>query len=556
MGESAALSATGPLSPGENTAFRGGDGATQKNQTSGPASLAQAPAREQPSGAIGEANREAWGGDSAPGVTSGGILEGAQQPGGEATLTQVKALGVPGDPRLSGPQSPRLTIEKVAPQELLVGKPGVIYIRVANAGDIPAEGVEIRDWVPKGTRLLSSRPEAIATSEGRLVWKVGTLAPGQEVSVEMEVLPLEEGEGGSVAEVVFSAPAGARFRISKPELELRILAPEQVLIGSPAELVLRVSNPGSGPASQVVVEAHLPEGISHPAGQAIMYEVGPLAPGETREVRLTLETKQPGKKLCRLVARGEPNLRMVTEVPIDITAPQLEVALGGSRRRYLERQAPFELTVSNKGTAPARQVRLAVTLPPGVDFVSANNNGLFDPTNRRIRWQLEELPVGETGTTRFVVLPRQLGRVELQALAEAERAGPAQASLPIEVEGIAALQFQVADRQDPVALGGETVYEIRLTNAGSKKAAAVRVTIQLPPGLRPLAAEAPVRYVADSGRITFDPLPELQPKAEVVYTLSAQAIRAGDQRIRVEVTSDELRTPLAKEENTHVYAEE
>lgn len=475
---------------------------------------------------------------------------------GERSSESVKAVGLPGDPRLSGPQSPRLTIEKIAPEELLVGKPAVIYIRVSNRGDTPAENVEIHDWVPRGTRLVATRPEAMATAEGQLVWKLGTVAPQQEVAVEMEVLPVEEGEGGSVAEVVFSAPAGTRFRITKPELELRILAPEKVLIGAPAELVLRVSNPGSGPASQVVVEAHLPDGLSHPAGQAIMYEVGPLAPGETREVRLALETKGDGKKQCRLVARGEPNLRVVTEVPIEVTAPQLEVALTGSRRRYLERQAPFELTITNKGTAPARQVRLSVILPQGVDFVSANNNGMFDPATRRIRWQLEELPVGETGSTRFTILPRQLGRLELQASAEAERAGPAQASLTFDVEGIAALQFQVADKQDPIALGAETVYEIRLTNAGSKKAAAVRVLVHLPPGLRPLNAEAPVRYVTETGRIVFDALPELPPRAEVVYKISVQAIRPGDQRVRVEVTSDELRTPLTKEENTHVYAEE
>lgn len=474
---------------------------------------------------------------------------------GLASLPSV-ATGQPGDPRLSGPQTPRLKVEKVAPEELIVGKSAVIYIRVSNIGELAAEEVEIRDWLPRGTRLIATRPQATIAADGRLVWPIGTVPPGQEVSVELEVLPLEEGESGSVAEVHFAAPAGARFRVTKPELELRILAPEQVLVGMPAELTLRVSNPGSGPASQVVVEAHLPDGLTHPAGQAIMYEVGPLAPGESRELRLSLQSTQPGKQLCRLVARGEPSLRVVTEVPLEVTAPQLELALVGSRRRYLDRQAPFELTITNKGTAPARQVRLTAMLPQGLEFVSANNNGAFDPVTRRVRWLLEELPVGESGTVRVVVVPRQLGRWDIEALAEEERGSQAQTSLAIDVEGIAALQFHVVDKQDPVALGGECVYEIYLSNAGSKKTTSVRVSATIPPGLRVLSAEGPVRYVVDAGRVAFEPLAELTPRTEVIYRLTVQAVRPGDQRIRVEVTSDDIRTPIVKEENTHVYAEE
>ncbi len=496
-------------------------------------------------------------------TTAGGLAEDQQSrslaPGEQPGISgsgPPQAIGVPGDPRLQGPQSPRLNVEKIAPEELLVGKPAVIYIRVTNSGDMPAYQVEIRDTVPRGTKLLATRPQASVMPDGRLVWRVGTLPPGQEMSIEMEILPLQEGEVGSVAEVVFGTAAGARSRVTKPELELRVLAPETVLIGSPANLTLRISNPGSGPAAQVVVEAYLPQGLSHPAGSAIMYEVGPLAPGESRELSLALQTQAPGKHLCRLVAHGEPNLRVATEVPLEVTSPLLELHLSGSRRRFLDRQAVFELAVTNRGSAPARDVRLAVTLPPGVDFVSANNEGIFDGPTRRVRWQLEELPVGETGTVRFVLLPRQVGKFQLEAVAEAERCTPAQDSLGIDVEGIAALQFQVQDLTDPVALGAETVYEIRVGNQGSKEAKGVRVTVTTPPGLRITQAEGPVRYYTEAGRIIFDPIPDLPPKSEITFRVTAQAVRPGDQRIRVEVTSDELRTPIVKEESTNVFAEE
>lgn len=501
---------------------------------------------------------------SPPGQQFPADPEEGQHPGPSATASppnrpesaSLDGTGLPGDSRLHGPQSPRLNVEKIAPEELLVGKSAVVYIRVTNSGDLPAHRLEIRDSVPRGTRLIATRPQASVMPDGRLVWRIGTLPPGQEVSVEMEILPLQEGDVGSVAEISFAAEAGARSRVTKPELELRVLAPESVLIGSPANLTLRISNPGSGPASQIVVEAYLPRGLSHPAGSAIMYEVGPLAAGESRELTLSLQTQEAGKHLCRLVAHGEPNLRVATEVPLEVTSPQLELVISGSRRRFLDRQGIFELAVTNRGTAPARDVRLTVTVPPGVEFVSANNEGMFDGATRRLRWQLEELPQGETGTVRFVLLPRQAGKFQLEALAEAEKCTPAQSSLAIEVEGIAALQFDVRDLTDPVALGGETIYEIRLANQGSKEAKGVRVTVTTPPGLRPTQAEGPVRYMTEAGRIAFDPLSDLPPKAEVVFRIQAQALRPGDQRIRVEVTSEELRTPIVKEESTNVFAED
>jgi hypothetical protein len=62
--------------------------------------------------------------------------------------------------------------------------------------------------------------------------------------------------------------------------------------------------------------------------------------------------------------------------------------------------------------------------------------------------------------------------------------------------------------------------------------------------------------MTEAGRIAFDPLSDLPPKAEVVFRIQAQALRPGDQRIRVEVTSEELRTPIVKEESTNVFAED
>ncbi|HEU5430879.1 MAG TPA: hypothetical protein VFU81_04400, partial [Thermomicrobiales bacterium] len=59
--------------------------------------------------------------------------------------------GRPGGKHLEGLQTPSLTLEKTAPKEIQVGKPAKFEVRVRNAGQVLAQGVEIYEQVPQGT---------------------------------------------------------------------------------------------------------------------------------------------------------------------------------------------------------------------------------------------------------------------------------------------------------------------------------------------------------------------------------------------------------------------
>ena len=129
----------------------------------------------------------------------------ATESGGESEGT-----GQPGPTQFEGVQSPQLTIQKLAPKEIQVGKPASFRVTVRNAGQTPAADVEIHDLVPKGTRLLGTAPQASRGPDGEIVWTLGTIRPGEEWSVEMQLMPTAEGEIGSVATVHFGADASAR----------------------------------------------------------------------------------------------------------------------------------------------------------------------------------------------------------------------------------------------------------------------------------------------------------------------------------------------------------
>lgn len=484
----------------------------------------------------------------------GTALPGARIDSGAAGPS-FQGTGTPGSEQLEGPRTPQLTIQKFAPDGIQVGREATFRVKVTNSGSIAAQGVQVCDEVPRGTRLAGTSPEASRDAQGNLVWDLGTLKPGEEASVEMQVMPEEEGEIGSVATVRFHAGASARCIATKPELAVRTSAPSQVLIGEEATLSITISNPGSGVAYGVVLEEHVPPGFRHAAGDMLENALGDLQPNESRQLDLTLVAEKPGLFTNVLNARAEANLKVEDQLPIEVIAPRLDVALAGPKHRYLERQATYEISVSNPGTAPARNVELVAHLPAGLDYVTANNEGQYEAATRTVHWFLEELPVEEPGSVRLTTMPVEMGEQTLRYTCTGEPGLAVEGEQPIVVEGIAAILFQVVDVEDPIELGGETVYEIRVVNQGSKAATQVQLVATLPPGMQAVAAEGPVSYRIAGNLVIFEGLPRLAPKADTTYRVRVQGLQPGDLRLSVQLQTAEMDTPVTKEESTRVYAD-
>ena len=468
----------------------------------------------------------------------------------------IMGHGRPGIKQLEGPQAPSLVVEKAVPEEIQVGKPAVFAIRVQNVGTATAQGVEIHDVVPQGTHLLDTRPAGAQVAEGQVTWRVGTIKAGDKAIVEMELMPIAEGEIGSVATVHFAGEVSARTRSTRPQLAIDVSTPEQVLMGEQVTMTIKVTNPGTGTATGIVISETIPEQLEHPAGSELEYEVGDLKPGESRQVELSMGTVKAGQVVNMLVARGEGQLQAEQRAEFTVVAPQLEVSMQGPKRRYLERQATYTVTVSNPGTAPAKEVQLVTHLPKGLKFVEANNSGEYDPVTNSVHWVLEELPAKESGQVTLTALPIEAGEQLLKVEGVAERGLSAEQEEVVSVEGVAAILFQLADAADPIEVGGETTYEIRVVNQGSKAATNIELLATFPPQLKPRSAHGPTRDLVNGQEVRFQPLGRLPPKGETTYQIRAQGVAPGDLRVQVQLVTDEMQSPVTKEESTRVYADE
>lgn len=477
----------------------------------------------------------------------------------ESAITSSSNLalptGRPGDKKLTGAQTPTLILEKIAPAEVQIGKPARFEVRVRNVGTTSIHGVEIHDEVPAGAELSSTEPKA--TVEGsRLSWSVGELAPGAEEIVAMVLIPAEEGEIGSLATVRFAAQATARSRVTRPQLKLEVISPREVLIGDDVQITIRLSNIGTGPATGVVLTEVIPANCLHDEGPELEQEVGDLKPGETREFPLTVRAAKAGQAKNLVHVVGEGRLKDERISPLTVLAPALAVNVQGPKRRYLERQAKYTLEISNPGTAPARDVELVAFLPKGLKFEQAEPEGEYDPQTRSVRWSRDELLANDKGTVNIVTRSVEPGEHKLRVEGSGSRGLQAVEEKDVLVEGVAAILSQVVDLADPIEVGEETEYEIRIDNQGSKDASQVVLTVVLPPGLKAISADGPVEHVIQGSEVRFSPLDRLAPKDRDTYRVRVEGTIPGDQRVLVHVRTADQKKPVTKEESTRVYSDE
>jgi uncharacterized repeat protein (TIGR01451 family) len=475
-----------------------------------------------------------------------------------ATITKTPAgakaaAATPGERQLEGPQQPAIALEKVSPGEIQVGKPATFELFVRNTGQAAASGVTITDYVPAGTQLIDARPAPQQNSDGSLVWTLGTMQPGEETHITLQVLPQSEGEIGSTAQVTFAAAATSRSICTRPQLTIEQTAPPKVLIGDSFVVGITVSNPGTGPATGVIIEEDVPAGIAHVAGSQLEYEVGTLRPGESKHLDLSLRAEKAGVVQNVIQVRGEASLAARHAVQIEIVAPQLQVAVEGPKVRFLERQATYTVQIANPGTAAARDVDLIAHLPRGMKFVSTDSQGQYDVSQHAVYWSLAELPPATRGSVKLTTLPVEPGDQPLRVEGRGALGVSASGEQIVRVEQAAEIVHTVKDLDEVIEVGSETTYEVRVLNKGTKAATNVRVAAQMPPGMAAMHGEGPTRATGDATQIVFEALARLNPQEEVIYKVQAQGKTPGDQIVRVQVSSDEWPSPVTREESTRVY---
>ncbi|MFG0332234.1 MAG: hypothetical protein ACF8TS_02635 [Maioricimonas sp. JB049] len=472
-------------------------------------------------------------------------------PGASAAAEPVAAAVAVAE---AGSLPPNVTVEWVRTGPMNVGQECACDLVIENTGGSAATQVDVEAHFPPAVRLLSAEPHP-NVARGHLGWTFDSLAAGAKRVIHIRMTPLKAGEVATEARVRFSSASRSTFSVAEPKLAVNLNGPEQVQVGEPASYMVSISNPGSGIASNVQLEAVIPEGLEHSRGERLLMDVGSLNPGETRQVRLALVAVTGGPQAIQVQARAESGLVQNASSEVTVIAPSLAVKLDGPGLRYLGRQATYTLRVYNDGAAGTDNVRLMHRVPDGFEFVSADRGASFNETTRLVNWFLGRLEPGQTLEAHVTLVAKKAGSHQHLTRATSENGATSDARITTDVEGTPSLVMEIADLDDPVEIGSETAYEIRVKNEGSAAARNVGVACELTDGMKFLKASVPVEHLEREGVIVFQPVGKVEPGETVTYLVHVRGEKAGNMRFRCRLSSESIAEPLTLDELTKFYGE-
>ena len=484
----------------------------------------------------------------------------------------VTSMSPPAAAALPSRLAPSVSVEAVCPDTVGFGQELKYELVVKNTGSVAVSAVRVEDEIPAAVRFVGSDPQAEVNGD-RLAWVLGALEAGAERRITVRVKPTDEGEVRSRATVTFAAVVDAKSRVTRPRLAASIVGAEVCRAGEETVFQIKVTNSGSGPATKMMLQARLSDGLVHPQGMVIEAELQSVLPGDTKTVPLKVSASKAGLQWCQISIGADGSPDATAKASVNVVEPVLVVKQDGPAKCLVRAEPVYAIELSNPGTAATDPVQVNAVVPDGFEYVQASDGGSFNPNNRAVTWSLPALAPGSVRAVQLKLRAAAATDAVLRTIATAAPQQPAiaqagagavrpagrvletKAETAIKAEGVAAIRFEVLDVEDPVEVGKEALYEIRVTNQGTGECTNVQLAAVLAEGTTFVGGNGPTAVKAQGQQLAFEPIQRLAAKGEVTYKVRVRGTVAGDQRFAVQLKCDQVGTPISKEESTKFYKE-
>jgi uncharacterized repeat protein (TIGR01451 family) len=452
---------------------------------------------------------------------------------------------------------PTLSVEVLAPESAGLNQSMKLTLVVRNVGPVVARQVRVEDELPDSVQYQGGEPQA-DVNKNRITWHLGTMQPSEERKISVQAMPIGEGKWALRPNVVFSiAGPATEIRVTRPKLQLHVNVPEVGYLGEELAIPIHVSNSGSGGTQGLMLRVRLPEGLEHPAGSLLEADLPQAPPGETRTTTLKVTARIAGKFLMQVSTVADGLTEISQTIPINVVPPTLAVRWLGPGKCVLKNEPIYQIEVSNLDRdANQNPVQLATAFPEGLEVVSVTEGGQYDKNRRTVYWELGNLAPGEKRIVALKCKALTIGSWAMRAVARSGERMDVKSETITQVDGVSALNFEVVSAENPLELGREASFDIRIVNPGTATCNNIGIVAGVTEGLIITGATCNTGVLNSriNGQIiTFDPIEKLPSKGEMVIRVRARSVQPGDQRCKVQIVCDQWKQPMIKEESTTFY---
>jgi uncharacterized repeat protein (TIGR01451 family) len=466
--------------------------------------------------------------------------------------------------------APDISIDASGPGQGLVGDTLTYRIDVRNPGDFTAKEVTVTETLAAGVTLVGSTPSPSGTG-GPLQWRLGDLRGGESRTITLQLRADRPGTANNCASVTTAEKLSAQdcvaTTILAPSLRVGMTGPTQAEVGQPAAFQVQITNTGSTALTGLVIVDRYDAGLEHasqPNTQTRVIErnLGDLAAGQTRNVDVTFDVVQAGRQCNAVEIQGSAGILGSAKACLD-AVEQGAAAAGGQTRLVVTKEGPptqaeggtasFTITVTNKGQTAATNVTVTDHVDPSLEPTRVSKDYKWDGAD--LVWNIDRIEPGKSIQRKIECQCTEAGdNICNRVTVTSDQGDRETAESCLNVTAASAgLQPSIDEEGNPVALGKQTTYRIRVTNNGSATEQNVVVVVTVPDLMTALSAGVEGGPLGKpSGKtIRFTPA-ALAPGKTLSYNVVVRADDVGDGVARVEVTSKNQTTPATAETTTSV----
>ena len=440
-----------------------------------------------------------------------------------------------------------LLLEKMAPAEVIAGQPFDYSYKVSNLTDLTLENVKVTDRVSANFAAADSDPKA-TVENGVANWNLGTFAPKESKVITVKGATANEGVVTTCGWASYTPIICQDIRVTKANISLTKTEPAEELICDPIPVVITVKNTGSTPLTGVQITDTLPAGMTSDGKSSLSYDVGSLAPGESKEVKYNAAASTTGALVNTAKVTSTQGVTAEASATTTVHQPVLAITCKAPAQQFMGRKFDVCYTISNTGDAAAAGSTLTVAVPAGLTASAATGNGQIKEGS--IVYDLGSIAAGGSQNVCATFVSTAGGSFQFAGTTKGTCAAPVSTTCETKIVGKSAILLEKADDPDPLAIGETTTYTVKVTNQGSSDDSNVQVVVTIAPELVPVSSSD---GTISGQTVTFPVVPQLAAKQAVKYTIVAKGVSVGDGHTSFKLSSDVLKSPIIAEESTTVY---
>ena len=308
--------------------------------------------------------------------------------------------------------APQLDFTVKAPSEVRVGQHFDLVFSLKNVGTVDANNIIVRDMVPD-----ELKHEAGSDIE----CPIGKMSPQECREIVLPVTAIKT--GSLVNKAVLTADSSVRKSLDSAidvigeVLVLTRTGQNKLYVEKPAAFTNNIRNEGNRRADRIRIAEVVPAGMQFETAsdggkydenlRAVVWTVGPLAPGADKSLTVNYVPKETGTHAAKITATGSAGSTAAVQSSVDVIGkPELQMeTLSATGAVTVGDRITSKFQINNTGTSAAKNVQLRIKLPRELKLISVKGAKFQQNDNVVLFETIGELPPRTRAAYELVLEP-------------------------------------------------------------------------------------------------------------------------------------------------------